>query len=278
MRVAWRNNPLPFHQNAMPAAEAASEAFAQGGSAKFWAMHDKMFGNQQALTRPDLDKYAQEVGLDMNKFKAALDNHTHQTKIKADQDLGQKMGAGGTPAFFINGRFLSGAQPLPRFKEVIDDEIKRTDKLIASGVTKKQGLCRADQERPDWRQGCTRRWRSAEAAPARPEGGLQGAGRQGAAEGPVRRADHDRRVQRLPVPVLQPREPTIKQITDTYGKDVRVIWRNNPLPFHDKAALAAEAAMEAADEGKFWEYHDKMFANQQALAREDLEKYARSST
>jgi protein-disulfide isomerase len=276
IRVSWRNNPLPFHQNAMPAAEAAAEAFAQGGNAKFWALHNKMFANQQALTRPDLEKYAQEVGLDMTKFKAALDNHTHQAQIKADQDLGQKMGAGGTPAFFINGRFLSGAQPLPRFKEIIDDELKRADKLLASGVTKKQvyaaltknGLTGAKAPSADAGDKPKPRQPDPKAVYKVPADKAPQKGPSDALVTIVEFSDYQ-------CPFCSRVEPTIKQITDTYGKDVRVLWRNNPLPFHDKAALAAEAAMEAGDQGKFWEYHDKLFGNQQALAREDLEKYAK---
>ncbi|MFI5307558.1 MAG: DsbA family protein [Polyangiales bacterium] len=275
LRIVWRNNPLPFHQNAMPAAEAAMEAFSEGGSAKFWAMHDKLFANQQAIARPDLEKYGQELGLDANKLKAALDNHGGQAKIKADSDLGGKLGAGGTPAFFINGRFLSGAQPIDRFKEVIDDELKRADKVLATGVSKKQIYAALTKN------GLT----AAKAPAANPD---QPKPRQPDPKA-VYKVPVDKAPQKGPsdalvtivefsdfqCPFCSRVEPTIKQITDTYGKDVRVLWRNNPLPFHDKAALAAEAAMEARDQGKFWEYHDKMYANQQALARENLDQYAK---
>jgi protein-disulfide isomerase len=126
IRVVWRNNPLPFHQNAMPAAELAMEAMAQGGSDKFWKVHDKLFSNQQKLSREDLDGYAQELGLDMTKYKNAMDNHTHKSAIEADQQMAAKFDARGTPAFFINGRFLSGAQPFPAFKELIDQELGRS--------------------------------------------------------------------------------------------------------------------------------------------------------
>jgi len=71
VRVFFRHNPLPFHADAPLASEAAVAAEQQG---KFWEMHDKLFANQQNLKRPDLEKYAQEVGLDMGKFKAALDS------------------------------------------------------------------------------------------------------------------------------------------------------------------------------------------------------------
>ena len=68
--------------------------------------------------------------------------------------------------------------------------------------------------------------------------------------------------------------PTIKKIKETYGNKVRVVWRNYPLPFHQDAKPAAEAALAAAAQGKFWEMHDKMFENQRALDRASLEKYA----
>ena len=68
--------------------------------------------------------------------------------------------------------------------------------------------------------------------------------------------------------------PTIKKIKETYGNKVRVVWRNYPLPFHQDAKPAAEAAMAAGAQGKFWEMHDKLFENQRALDRASLEKYA----
>jgi len=108
-------------------------AHAQG---KFWQMHDKMFANQQALDRPSLDKYAQEIGLNMAKFKAAMDQHLYKKDIDADSKRGTEVGANGTPTFFINGRELSGAQPFPAFQSVIDEEIKHADELLKKGVTK----------------------------------------------------------------------------------------------------------------------------------------------
>jgi protein-disulfide isomerase len=115
----------------MPAAEASMAAHAQG---KFWEYHDKLFANQQALDRPSLDKYAQEIGLNMAKFKAAMDQHLHKANIETDSKRGNEVGANGTPAFFINGRSLSGAQPFESFKTIIDEEIKHADELIKKGT------------------------------------------------------------------------------------------------------------------------------------------------
>jgi protein-disulfide isomerase len=115
------HQPLPFHNNAMIAAEASMAAHEQG---KFWEYHDKLFQNQRALSRPDLERYAQEVGLDMARFRSALDQGKFKDVIKKDQQVGDRVGARGTPTFFINGRRLVGAQPLGEFKRLIDAELK----------------------------------------------------------------------------------------------------------------------------------------------------------
>ena len=106
-------------------------ANAQG---KFWQMHDKLFGNQQALDRPSLDKYAEEIGLNMAKYKAAMDQHLYKDQIDKDSKEGTANGASGTPAFFINGQFLSGAQPFESFKKAIDEELKKADELVKKGT------------------------------------------------------------------------------------------------------------------------------------------------
>jgi len=276
VRVVWRNNPLPFHSNALPAAELSLEAHAQGGSDKFWKAHAKLFENQQALSRDNLDSYAQELGLDMTKYKAAMDGHTHKSKVDADQQLATKLDARGTPAFFINGRFLSGAQPVDKFKEIIDDELKRADKLIKSGVAKK------DVYSALTKNALTEK--SADKAAAAP---------QQARKQPDPKAVYKVPVGDAPVkgsadayvtivefsdfqcPFCSRVEATMKQVVETYGKDVRVAFKQNPLPFHNNAGIAAEASLAAHDQGKFWEMHEKLFANQNGLEREKLEGYAK---
>jgi protein-disulfide isomerase len=116
------HQPLPFHNNAQLAAEASMAAHAQG---KFWPMHDKMFENQKALERPDLERYAQEIGLNMAKFKAALDSGAFKARVAQDSAAATKAGASGTPTFFINGRRLVGAQPVDQFKKIIDEELAK---------------------------------------------------------------------------------------------------------------------------------------------------------
>jgi len=101
-------------------------------------MHDKLFIDTKKLKREDLERYATELGLDMNRFKADLDKHTFKAQIEAEQKLARNLGARGTPAFFVNGWKLSGAKPFPAFKEKIDSEIKLAEALVKKGTPKTQ--------------------------------------------------------------------------------------------------------------------------------------------
>ena len=124
VRWVWKDMPLPFHKDAPLAAEAAQEAFAQKGNAGFWKFHDKLFESQPDIQRPALEKIAGEIGLDMDKFKAALDSGKHKKKIEDSTKIGNNAGINGTPGFVINGYFLSGAQPEAAFKKLINRAMK----------------------------------------------------------------------------------------------------------------------------------------------------------
>ncbi len=135
VRIVYRHLPLTaIHPNARPAAEAAACAEAQG---KFWEFHDKLFANQSALSPADLQRYAQEVGLDMPAFDSCVTER--KTQAQVDKDLGAAMAAAtaagkrglGTPAFFVNGMLLSGAKPADEFYRLIDAELARAGKTPA---------------------------------------------------------------------------------------------------------------------------------------------------
>jgi len=114
--------PLAMHSKA-PAAHAAAEAaYLQG---KFWEMHDKIFAAQREMSPEKYMQYAQEIGLDVDRFTKDLASAKVKKRIAADNAEAGKLGVTGTPAFFINGRFLSGAQPLSNFKKIIDEELKK---------------------------------------------------------------------------------------------------------------------------------------------------------
>jgi len=133
VRVVYHHNPLPMHNRAQFASQAAEAAGKQG---KFWEMHDKLFENMKELTDENFAKWAGELGLDVEKFKKDMEDPEIKKKIADQQKLGTSLGARGTPAFFINGRYLSGAQPVEAFKAVVDEEMKKADALIAKGTPK----------------------------------------------------------------------------------------------------------------------------------------------
>jgi protein-disulfide isomerase len=117
VRLVFRDFPLDFHDKAQKASEAGQCANDQG---KFWAMHDWMFDNQQSLDVEALKGAAKTIGLDSAKFDECLTSGKHAEVVKKNLKAGQEAGVRGTPAFFINGSFLNGAQPLEKFVAEID--------------------------------------------------------------------------------------------------------------------------------------------------------------
>jgi protein-disulfide isomerase len=100
-RLVYRNFPLTqIHPDAERAAEAAEAAGAQGS---FWEMHDTLFENQDALMPEDLLAYAEEIGLDLQRFAADLAQRTFAERVREDFISGVRSGVNGTPTFFING-------------------------------------------------------------------------------------------------------------------------------------------------------------------------------
>lgn len=122
VKLVFRDFPLDFHESAQKAAEAAECAGEQG---KYWEMHDKLFENQNALDVDSLKQYAKDIGLNTANFDSCLDSGEMEDEVKEDMVDGQNYGVSGTPAFFINGRLLTGAQPFSAFKEIIDSELEK---------------------------------------------------------------------------------------------------------------------------------------------------------
>jgi protein-disulfide isomerase len=280
LRLAVRQNPLEMHPNARQAALAALAAGEQG---QYWAMHDKLFANPRTLDAQSLERFAQELGLSLPTFRASLDSPKLHQALQKDLALAGSLGLNGTPTFFINGRRLVGAQPVEAFKQVIDEELARADQLVQQGVRPEQLY-----------ESLTAQGMTTGAAKGAPADGCK----EGCAGGEPGEHAVGTEVQAIDVPAGAPsRGPdtarvtvvvwsdfqcpfcargaqTLRQLQEQYGKDVRLVFRNDPLPFHRDAPLAAAAALAAQEQGRFWEYHDALFAHQGALDRASLERYA----
>lgn len=120
VKLVYRHFPLPNHPDARPAAEASMCAADQD---KFWPYHDRLFANPTKLSTTDLKQHAAALGLNVTEFDRCVNERKHRTAVDEDMAAGEKLGVSGTPAFFINGRPLTGAQPFEAFKRVIDEEL-----------------------------------------------------------------------------------------------------------------------------------------------------------
>lgn len=117
VRFVFRQFPLEMHPQAHLAAQASLAANAQG---KFWEFHDKMFENQHALERKHLEQYAQDVGLDVAKFKQALEQETYKGTVDADLALGMSVAVQGTPTLFVNGKRVDNPTDTPSVERAIE--------------------------------------------------------------------------------------------------------------------------------------------------------------
>jgi protein-disulfide isomerase len=123
VRHVFRDFPVDgLHPQARQAAEAARCAKDQG---KFWEYHDALFAGPPSAAPGDLRRYAEQTGLNVASFEQCVSSGAHRSAVQRDYEDGAKLGISGTPAFFINGRLVSGAQPLEAFVRVIEEELSR---------------------------------------------------------------------------------------------------------------------------------------------------------
>lgn len=262
-QLRWVHRTLPLDDDNTLAAEAALAADAQG---RFLPMNDRLYAVFGRVDRATVELIARELGLDMVRFRADLDSHAFHASVIADQADARALGVLGTPTFFVNGRAVFGNQPLRAFIGVVDEELARAaetpggyDALIA------RGRPTADTPKDN-----------AEPPPAFQNMTLYrvGFGLPGHQLGP-----DDARVtivewSDFQCPFCARQAPVLAHLHEKYGNDVRIVYRHLPLDMHRNAALAAEAGVAAAEQGKFWPFHDQVFAGGGHLERADLERFA----
>ena len=124
-RFIYRDFPLSFHRNAKAAAVAAECAHEAGGDEAYFAYHDKLYENQTMFSVENFKAWAVELGLNASQFNECLDSEKYGEEVDKDFADGQSYGVTGTPAFFINGRKVSGAQPFSVFQTIIDEELAK---------------------------------------------------------------------------------------------------------------------------------------------------------
>ena len=186
---------------------------------------------ESPISVANLKVMAKNLGVDSGKFDKCLDDGTYAEKVSAEQKEGQDLGVTGTPSFFINGISIVGSLPQADFEKVIDAELKNGTgdkvKLESTGEVAKR-------------------------VAKVPYGAGYIKGSKDAKIKIIEYTDFE-------CPYCNRAFPTIEALLTKYGNNISLEYRSFPLPFHSSAQKAAEAAICAGDQGKFWEMHDKMF-------------------
>ena len=270
VRVVFKHYPLPFHQNAELAARAAEAAKKQG---KFWEYHDILFENQRALSREDLIGYAKQLKLNEKKFIEYMDGPESLGIVKQDIESGTNNGVRGTPHFFFNGAKFSGAQPLPKFQDMLDDELRIADGYKKKKLTGQKLYAQIVKDNPDAPQKPAKAGDDSAPAPSGPRKLISEsyAPTRGSAKAPITLVVYED----YECPFSKRANETVKKLVENNPNKIRVVFKHYPLDFHSHAKLAHKAAAAAHKQGKFLEYRDMLYENQKNLEREDLIAYAR---
>ncbi|MBN2306868.1 DsbA family protein [Candidatus Peregrinibacteria bacterium] len=123
VKYVLRDFPLGNHPDAGPAGNAAECIREQGGDDMYYDYHDILFNNQSELSKEKLKEYAADFSIDQNEFASCMDSNKYAEEMKADFDDGNSYGVRGTPAFFINGNLIAGAQPYENFEAAIEQAL-----------------------------------------------------------------------------------------------------------------------------------------------------------
>jgi protein-disulfide isomerase len=267
VRVVFRQQPLPMHKQAQPAALAALAAHKQG---KFWEMHDALFAKAETreLNEETYVALAQQLQLNVEQFNADRKDPALANMVLEDQKVAMQFGAGGTPAFFINGRPLSGAQPFEAFEAVINEELAKAEAYMAANKVAPEKLY--DEMRKGWETEVkppptadhTRRQIPTDTLPGK-----------GNLKDPkitlIECSDFD-------CPYCQRGADLVDQVfKDPKYKDITAFYFVNfPLPMHKNAEGAHRAAIAAGNQGKFFEMHDLLFVDKNKRSEQDYRDMA----
>lgn len=273
LRIVVKHNPLPFHKDAKEAARFAQAIQRVNGSEAFFAFAARVLTDQRQLDRESLLRKVSELGLDAGQIAQSAAAAPVQEKVEGDIALAAKLGATGTPSFFVNGKRIAGARPLDDFVQAVDAELARATELREAGMPK--DMIYAARVAQNYAEPPPASEHRTETAPDLTvwKVPVTGAPSEGPADAPVTIvAFYD-----YECPFCKRVQETIQQLRSKYPKDVRIVVRHHPLGFHPRARPAATLAIEAraqrGDAG-FFEAQRRLFESQPNLEDADLIKIA----
>lgn len=248
LRVIVKQSPLSIHPEAPLAHRAALAAGLQG---RYRDMADLLYGNQSHLTRADLLTYARQVHLDVPRFVHDLGSPLVAARLDADLEESHAFAVDSTPTIFLNGRELIGLQTEQALVSAINDAVaKETNAQTQASAPAADDLALSPSLQAEMTTAPT--------------------AARGADNAPLTIVEFTD----FQCPYCRAAVGPMEQLLAQRGQQVRWIFRAFPLDFHPDAQLAAEAALAAGAQGKFWPMHDLLFANQSALKPDNLRRYA----
>ncbi len=263
---------LPLDTENTLAAEAALAAHAQG---RYLAMHDRLYELHGRVDRIDVELLAQAIGLDLLTFRKDIDEGRYRPSVRADEADARALGVTGTPMFFINGRPINGAAALHEFVTMLETELVRANAAVRAGAKPADlysaltatGKTVADSDSED-----------AVGFELNPNAVYKvGLGLPGHVDGPADALVTIVTFSDFECPYCVRSAPVLAKLRQQQPDRVRIVFRHLPMPFHANAGLAAEAAVEAGVQGKFWPFHDGLFLHilqKGGLSRPELEAVA----
>ncbi len=242
LRLVIKNSPLNIHPDAKLLHEAAMAAAAQG---KFWEMYAALYTRQTKKIDVDgLTQLAKSLGMNAEAFRRDLNSHRYLPLVERDRLEARALGVEYTPTFFVNGKKIEGFASFPMLKQAVDDELRK----ISPALLKVAGL----PERRITDIDVTN-------APMR--------GTPGASVQIIEFAD-------MQCPYCAKQVEALKSLVNAYPGKIAWYYKNYPLSFHPDSPLAHQALTAAKAQGKFWEMHDAIYANQASIKRNDLIRLA----
>ena len=250
VRIAYKAFPLDFHSGALPAAIAARSAQAAG---KFWEFHDRLYAQRQVDLERIFD-YARDVGIDPKVLARDLDSLDFGPEVRRDIRQARRLGVSSTPTFFINGRMIAGAQPVDEMSVLVDEELALAEQWLADGIAPADLYAHAIKDGfGEVEYTGRRRGLDPDSVVVVPIGRSPVLGPADAPVTIVSFGDFE-------CPFCARGHAVVSRLKARYGDKIRLVYKNNPLPFHSHAFMAARAAMAAAAQDRFWPYHDAIYA------------------
>jgi len=268
LRFVFKHNPLPFHQQAEEAARFTQAVRLAAGSDLAHRFMGIAFERQRDLGRSAFLDWVGEIGLDRATIATLADSEDVKARVQRDMDQAKLAGATGTPAFYVNGVKISGAQPLDKFVEVADAELAKAEAQVRAGSARTSVYAAA--VKANWQVPAAPSARASEPPDLTVwKVPVAGAATRGPADALVTIvAFYD-----YQCPFCKRVQPTMDELMQRYPSDVRLVVRHNPLPFHPRGAPAANVALEARaqrGDATFFEISRRIYDAAPDLADEKL--------